>query len=93
MHPEGIGVSVLRREDRRFLTGRGQFVSDLVMEGELHCAFVRSPHAHARIRAIDVAAARAAPGVVAVYTGDDMAADKVGPMTPLWRIPGVDGTT
>ena len=90
-HPEGIGANVLRREDRRFLTGRGQFVSDLVMEGELHCAFVRSPHAHARIRAIDISKARAARGVVAVYTGADMAADGVGPMTPLWQIPGVEG--
>jgi len=93
MHPEGIGAPVRRREDRRFLTGRGQYVSDLVMEGELHCAFVRSPHAHARIGAIRTAAAAAAPGVVAVFTGADMAADKVGPMTPLWRIPGAEGTT
>jgi carbon-monoxide dehydrogenase large subunit len=92
MHPEGIGAPVRRREDRRFLTGRGEYVSDLVMEGELHCAFVRSPHAHARIRAVATATAAAAPGVVAVFTGADMAADRVGPMTPLWRIPGVDGT-
>jgi carbon-monoxide dehydrogenase large subunit len=91
MHPEGIGAPVLRREDRRFLTGRGQFVSDIVLEGELHCAFVRSPHAHARIRAIDSAAALAAPGVVAVYGGADQAADGVGSMVPLWQIPGVDG--
>ena len=93
MHPEGIGAAVLRREDRRFLIGRGQFVSDLVMESELHCAFVRSPHAHARIRAVDVVAAGASPGVVAIYTGADMAADRVGPMTPLWQIPGANGTT
>ncbi len=91
MHPEGIGAPVLRREDRRFLTGRGQYVSDIVLEGELHCAFVRSPHAHARIRGIDSTAALASPGVVAVYTGADMAADRVGPMVPLWQIPGVDG--
>lgn len=91
MHPEGIGASVLRREDRRFLTGRGQFVSDLVLEGELHCAFVRSPHAHARIRSINTTAAASAPGVIAVYTGADMAADGVGPMVPLWQIPGVNG--
>ncbi len=57
-----------------------------------HCAFVRSPHAHARIRAVRTAAATAAPGVAAVFTGADMAADRVGPMTPLWRIPGADGT-
>ncbi len=91
MHPEGIGAPVLRREDRRFLTGRGQYVSDIVLEGELHCAFVRSPHAHARFGAIDKSAALAAPGVVAVFTGADMAADQVGTMVPLWQIPGVDG--
>ena len=91
MHPEGIGAPVLRREDRRFLTGRGQYVSDIVLEGELHCAFVRSPHAHARFGNIDKAAALAAPGVVAVFTGADMATDQVGTMVPLWQIPGVDG--
>ena len=91
MHPEGIGAAVLRREDRRFLIGRGQFVADIVIEGDLHCAFVRSPHAHAAIRAIDIAAAAAAPGVVAVYTGADMAADQVRTMVPLWQIPGADG--
>ncbi|MFM9884035.1 MAG: xanthine dehydrogenase family protein molybdopterin-binding subunit [Burkholderiales bacterium] len=90
-HPEGIGQSVLRREDRKFLAGNGQYVSDLRFEGELHCAFVRSPHAHARIRAIDTNAAANAKGVVAVYTGQDMAADNVGAMLPLWRIPGVNG--
>jgi carbon-monoxide dehydrogenase large subunit len=93
MHPEGIGAPVRRREDLRFLVGDGRFVSDLVFEGELACAFVRSPHAHARIDRIDTRAAAAAPGVVAVYTGADMAADGVAPMAPLWRIPGVNGTT
>ena len=92
MHPEGIGAPVRRREDLRFLVGQGQFVADLVLEGELACAFVRSPHAHARIDRIDTQAAAAAPGVVAVYTGADMAADGVGPMAPLWRIPGANGT-
>jgi carbon-monoxide dehydrogenase large subunit len=92
MHPEGIGAPVRRREDLRFLVGRGQFVADLVLEGELACAFVRSPHAHARIDRIDTRPAAAAPGVVAVYTGADMAADGVGPMAPLWRIPGANGT-
>ncbi|MBL8378889.1 MAG: xanthine dehydrogenase family protein molybdopterin-binding subunit [Burkholderiales bacterium] len=90
-HPEGIGASVLRREDRRFLTGRGQFVADMLLEGQLFCAFVRSPHAHARVGGIDVGAAIAMPGVVAVFTGADMAADRVGPMIPLWQIPGADG--
>ena len=90
-HPEGIGAAVLRREDVRLVMGKGRFVSDLVFEGELHCAFVRSPHAHARIRRIDASAARQAPGVAAVYTGADMAADGVGAMASLWRIPGANG--
>jgi carbon-monoxide dehydrogenase large subunit len=92
MHPEGIGAPVRRREDLRFLTGTGQYVADLAFEGELHCAFVRSPHAHARIDGVDTHAAAAAPGVVAVLTGADMAADRIGPMAPLWRIPGAHGT-
>ncbi|MFM8548086.1 MAG: xanthine dehydrogenase family protein molybdopterin-binding subunit, partial [Betaproteobacteria bacterium] len=91
MHPQGIGASVLRREDRRFLTGKGQYVSDLSFHDELHCIFVRSPHAHAVIRSIDTSQALASPGVVAVYTGADMASDAVGPMTPLWQIPSADG--
>ena len=57
---EGIGTAVRRREDARFLTGRGRFVADLVFPGVLHCAVVRSPHAHARIRRIELAAAQAA---------------------------------
>ena len=92
MHPEGIGQSVLRREDSRLLEGRGQYVADLFLEGMLHCAFVRSPHAHARIGSIDTTAAAQAPGCVAVLTGMDMKADSVGKMTPLWLIPGADNT-
>lgn len=89
---EGIGARVLRTEDRRFLTGRGEFVADLALPGALHCAIVRSPHAHARIRALDARAAVEAPGVAAVLTGADMAADGVGPMRTLWPIRSHDGT-
>jgi carbon-monoxide dehydrogenase large subunit len=87
---EGIGARVLRKEDPRFLAGRGNFVADLAVPDALHCAIVRSPHAHARIRAVDVRAA-AAPGVVAALTGADMAADDVGPMRSLWAIRSYDG--
>ena len=93
MHPEGIGAPVRRREDSKFLTGRGNYVSNLSFEGELHCAFVRSPHAHARVRRIATEKSAGAAGVVAVYTGADMAADDVGTMIPLWRIPGAGGTS
>jgi aerobic carbon-monoxide dehydrogenase large subunit len=73
------------------LRGGGRFVADIVIPGELQCAMVRSPHAHAIIRSIEVSRARAAPGVAAVFTGTDMAADRVGPMRALWAIRGADG--
>src|SRR5258706_3849493 len=67
-----FGKSIKRREDPRFITGRGNYVDDVKLAGMTYAAFVRSPHAHARIKAIDVAAAKAHPGVVAVFTGKDM---------------------
>lgn len=88
---EGIGARVLRREDARFLTGCGEFVADLTVPGALHCAIVRSPHAHARIRSIDASDAAASTAVAAVLTGADMAADGVGPMRSLWPIRSHDG--
>ncbi|HXU87571.1 MAG TPA: molybdopterin cofactor-binding domain-containing protein [Methylomirabilota bacterium] len=68
-----FGKSIKRREDPRFITGRGQYVDDLKLPGMTYAAFVRSPHAHARIKSIDVSQAKAHPGVVAVFTGKDMA--------------------
>ncbi len=68
-----VGVAVKRLEDHELLIGAGQFVDDISFPGMLHAAFVRSPHAHAEIRAIDCAAARELEGVVAVYTIDDLA--------------------
>jgi aerobic carbon-monoxide dehydrogenase large subunit len=68
-----IGRHEPRREDARLLTGRGRYIDDIVVPGALHACFVRSPHAHARIVAIDTAAALAMPGVVAVFTGRDIA--------------------
>src|SRR5918999_924065 len=67
-----FGKSIKRREDPRFITGRGQYVDDLKLPGMTYAAFVRSPHAHARITSIDVTQAKAHPGVVAVFTGKDM---------------------
>jgi aerobic carbon-monoxide dehydrogenase large subunit len=72
-----------RREDRALLTGRGRFVDDLAVGGVLHVVLARSPHAHARIRSVDAAAARRAPGVVAVITADDLG--PIGPV-PLMRL-------
>ena len=67
-----FGKSIKRREDPRFITGRGQYVDDVKLPGMTYAAFVRSPHAHARIRKIETAAALRHPGVVAVFTGKDM---------------------
>src|SRR5215470_19647508 len=67
-----LGASIKRREDPRFITGKGNYTDDLKLAGMTYAAFVRSPHAHARIRKIDVAAAKSHPGVVAVFTGADM---------------------
>src|SRR5688572_29359655 len=67
-----FGKSIKRTEDPRFITGRGQYVDDLKLPGMTYAAFVRSPHAHARITGIDVGQAKAHPGVVAVFTGKDM---------------------
>src|SRR5438309_12039547 len=63
-----FGAPEKRREDPRFITGRGQYVDDVKLPGMTHAAFVRSPHAHARLKRVDAAPARAVPGVVAVYT-------------------------
>jgi carbon-monoxide dehydrogenase large subunit len=88
----GIGASVRRKEDLRFITGKGQYTDDISRPGETRAAFVRSPHAHAKIRKIDVAAAKKMPGVVAVLTGADLASDKIGNLICGWMIHSKDGT-
>jgi carbon-monoxide dehydrogenase large subunit len=82
----GIGAGVARKEDYRLLTGGGSFVADIPFPGALHCVIVRSPHAHARIRSIDVSAAAAARGVRAVFIGADLDEDGVGPMRSGWAV-------
>ena len=76
----GIGRSVRRREDPRLLSGKGRYSDDLNLAGQAYAIMVRSPHAHARLGAIDTAAARAVPGVLAVLTGADMLADGLHPI-------------
>lgn len=73
-----IGTSIARREDQRFLTGRGRYTDNTAPGDTAHVLFVRSPHAHARIAGIDKGAALACPGVIAVYTAADTAADDLG---------------
>jgi carbon-monoxide dehydrogenase large subunit len=78
MSKYGIGQPVLRFEDPRLLRGQGRFINDVNIPGQAYAVFVRSPHAHARIRSIDTNDAKSAPGVVAIYTGHDVAADGLG---------------
>src|SRR5262245_32673386 len=85
----GIGQPVRRKEDQRLLTGAGRYTSDVFLPGQLYAAIVRSPHAHARIRGIDTAAAKAAPGVVDVLTGVELKADGIGAIPSHARIPGL----
>jgi len=73
-----VGKSIKRVEDPRFIQGKGKYVANLQIPGMLHAAIVRSPHAHANIKGIDASAALAMPGVVAIFTGQDLAADGVG---------------
>ena len=91
-NPTGIGASVRRREDQRFLTGRGTYTEDINRPNQTHVHMLRSPHAHARIRGIDAAQALKAPGVVAVFTGADMAADSVNSLPCGWLIHSKDGS-
>jgi carbon-monoxide dehydrogenase large subunit len=86
-----IGQSLRRREDRRFLTGTGQYTDDVVLHGQTYAVFLRSPYAHARILAIDVAKAKAAPGVLQIFTGADLAEAKVGGLPCGWLIHSKDG--
>jgi aerobic carbon-monoxide dehydrogenase large subunit len=92
MSANGIGAPVRRKEDQRFITGKGHFTADVARPGEAHAVFVRSPHAHARIKGIDGGAAAAMPGVLAVLTGADLAADKIGNLVCGWLIHSKDGS-
>ncbi len=91
VNPTGIGASILRKEDRRFLTGRGTYVADIKRPDMTVGVFVRSPHAHARVKAIELTAALAVPGVVAVLTGDDLKRDGIGAIPCGWCVTGKGG--
>src|SRR5215813_5567065 len=92
MAHEGIGARVLRKEDRRFITGEGSYTDDIAVKHAAYAEFVRSPHAHARIVRIDAAAALAAPGVLGVLTGAELKEDKVGGLICGWMIHSKDGS-
>jgi carbon-monoxide dehydrogenase large subunit len=92
MGADGIGAAVRRKEDVRFLTGRGTYTDDISRHGQTHAYIVRSSQPHAAIKRIDTSKALAAPGVVAVFTGADMAADGVGGLPCGWLIKNKDGS-
>jgi carbon-monoxide dehydrogenase large subunit len=92
MSATGIGAAVRRKEDFRFITGKGQYTDDVVRPGETRAVFVRSPHARAKIKSIDASEAKKMPGVVAVLTGAELAADKVGNLICGWMITSKDGS-
>src|ERR1700676_4680105 len=92
MGVEGIGARVARKEDRRFITGKGRYVDDIKIVGMTHAHFIRSPHAPAKVRSIDSSAAMEMPGVVAVLTGKQIVDDKIGNLICGWAITSRDGT-
>jgi aerobic carbon-monoxide dehydrogenase large subunit len=92
MSATGIGASVKRKEDIRFITGKGHYVDDFNHPGQAYAYFVRSPHAHATIDKIDASDALKSKGVVAVLTGADAVADKIGAHIPGWTVHSKDGS-
>ncbi|HEY5301260.1 MAG TPA: xanthine dehydrogenase family protein molybdopterin-binding subunit, partial [Acetobacteraceae bacterium] len=92
MGHQGIGASVRRTEDLRFLSGRGHYTDDINRPGQTYAYIRRSDRPHARLIRIDTSAAAKAPGVVAVFTGADMAADNVGGVPCGWQIHNKDGS-
>src|SRR6202171_2364447 len=92
MGVEGIGASVVRKEDRRFITGKGRYVDDIKLMGLTHAHFIRSPHAHAKVKSIDTSAAMTMPGVVDVLTGQQIVDDKVGNLICGWAVSSKDGS-
>ena len=88
----GVGAPVLRKEDFRFITGKGQYTDDINRQDQAYAYFLRSPHAHATIKKLDISAAKSAPGVLGVLTGDDLAADKIGGLICGWMIHNKDGS-
>eukprot|EP01037_Dinobryon_pediforme_P019626 gene19625-biopygen11908 len=92
MGVEGIGQSVVRKEDKRFVTGKGKYTDDIKLQGMTQAHFVRSPYASARIKSIDSSAAAAMPGVVAVLTGAELIGDKIGNLICGWMVHSRDGS-
>jgi carbon-monoxide dehydrogenase large subunit len=88
-----LGQSVKRVEDKRFLTGKGRYVDDIVLPNMTFATIVRSPYAHAEIKGVDVSAASSAAGVVAVFTGKELAPDLIGGLPAGWQVDFKNGDT
>ena len=78
MTSSGIGASVKRKEDDRFISGKGKYTADVNLYNQTYAYFIRSPHAHAKIKKIDISKATKTPGVLGVFTGEDVKKDKIG---------------
>jgi len=92
MSETGVGARVKRKEDHRFITGKGRYTDDINLKGQVYGYFVRSPHAHAEITSINTSKAAKAPGVLGVFTGEDVAQDKIGGLICGWMIHSKDGS-
>ena len=89
---EGIGARVKRKEDKRFITGKGRYTDDIRLDNQAYAAFVRSPHAHARVNGIDASAAEGMEGVIAVLNGAQLTGDGIGNIITGWAITSRDGS-
>jgi aerobic carbon-monoxide dehydrogenase large subunit len=92
MTDTGVGASVKRKEDNRFITGKGRYTDDINLKDQTYAYFVRSPHAHANIKSINTAKAAKMPGVLGVFTGAHVAEDKIGGLICGWGITSKDGS-
>jgi carbon-monoxide dehydrogenase large subunit len=92
MSATGIGAAVRRKEDQRFITGKGHYTDDISRAGQTYAYFIRSPHAHAAIRSINAKAAQQMPGVLTVLNGGELVADKIGNLICGWMIHSKDGS-
>ena len=86
-----VGSKVERKEDKRFLTGKGQYTADINLVNQTYACFVRSPHARAKITKIDISKASKTPGIVKILTGEDLTKDKIGGLIAGWKIVSQDG--
>ncbi|EIM77898.1 carbon-monoxide dehydrogenase large subunit, coxL-like protein [Nitratireductor aquibiodomus RA22] len=91
MSEQGIGARVLRKEDKRFITGKGRYTDDIRNERQSYAAFVRSPHAHAKVKSIDTAEAEKMDGVIAVLNGKQLTDDGIGNLICGWAVNSKDG--